>query len=180
VRSDGEVAETISLHLRRLGALAAAFATLLAVAACPHRTTSSQETATTTTAPNAPHIVLPDGFSVSVEVAADDPTREQGLMYRDQLAADRGMIFVFAESGVYPFWMKNTLIPLDMIWIDEGQHVVTAMYGVPPCKADPCPSYPPTGKAKYVLELASGVGRTHKVVNGSQLRFVGLDHVVVR
>src|SRR5262245_56049422 len=97
----------------------------------------------------APRIVFPDGYAVTVEIAADEDTRQQGLMYRDRLAEDRGMIFFFASTGEYPFWMKNTLIPLDMIWIDESRRIAHIAHDVPPCKADPCPSYPPNAPAKY-------------------------------
>ena len=129
----------------------------------------------------SPRVVLPDNFAVQVEIAADDPTREQGLMFRDHLADDKGMIFLFAQNGVYPFWMKNTLIPLDMIWIDDAKKVVTVASDVPPCKADPCPSYPANGPApaRYVLETAAGVAAKHQVVVGKTLRMEGLDGVFV-
>ncbi len=129
---------------------------------------------------SGPTIVLPDGFVVHVEVAADDPTREQGLMYRDRLPDDRGMIFFFPQASVYPFWMKNTLIPLDMIWIDQQKKVVYVARDVPPCKADPCPSYSPDASASYVLELAAGGAARHRVATGSVLRFKGLENIVVR
>jgi uncharacterized membrane protein (UPF0127 family) len=87
-------------------------------------------------------------------------------------------MFLFPKSGDYPFWMKNTLIPLDMIWIDEGKKIVHVAANVPPCKADPCPSYPPNANAKYVLELAAGVAAKHGLKNGDVLRFVGLENVV--
>lgn len=131
-------------------------------------------------APGSPRILLPDGAPIYVEVVADDDTRQQGLMFRDHLAADRGMIFFFPESGEYPFWMKNTLIPLDMIWIDEGRRIAHISHDVPPCKADPCPSYPPNARAKYVLELAAGVAAKHHLKDGDALRFEGMEHVVVR
>ena len=151
---------------------------LLAVLAC---TPQSTPTPPAPAAPAGPRIILPDSFAVHVEIAADDPTREQGLMFRDQLPEDRGMIFLFPTPGVYPFWMKNTLIPLDMIWIDDAKRVVTVARDVPPCKADPCPSYPSTGpaRASYVLELAAGAASKHHVGPGSTLRFEGLDNVAV-
>jgi uncharacterized protein len=127
-----------------------------------------------------PQILFPDGFAVKVEVASDDPTREQGLMYRNSLADDRGMIFLFPQNGEFAFWMKNTLIPLDMIWIDEGKRIVHIASNVPPCKADPCPSYPPGVQARYVLEVAAGVAAKHHLANGNILRFQGLEHVNVR
>jgi len=127
-----------------------------------------------------PHVTFPDGTRIWVEIAADDPTREQGLMFRDRMAADRGMIFVFPASGDYPFWMKNTLIPLDMVWIDEGKRVVHVSSNVPPCKADPCPSYPPNAVARYVLETNAGVAAQHHLKNGDVLQIEGLENVTVR
>jgi len=131
-------------------------------------------------ATTGPRIIFPDNFAVHVEIAADDPTRAQGLMFRDQLPPDRGMIFLFPESGDYPFWMKNTLIPLDMIWIDDQKRIVHVAHDVQPCKADPCPSVPPGANARYVLELAAGVAARHHLANGQTLRFEGLENVVVR
>jgi len=102
-------------------------------------------------------------------------------MFRDRLAEDKGMIFLFAQNGVYPFWMKNTLIPLDMIWIDDAKKVVTVARDVPPCKADPCPSYPANNPApaRYVLETAAGVAARHHIDVGKTLKFEGLDNVAV-
>lgn len=145
----------------------------------------SQGSTTPVTPPVSPgpatRVVLPDGFTVAVELATDDATREQGLMYRDQLANDRGMLFLFPKSGSYPFWMKNTLIPLDMIWIDADHKVVFVASDVPPCKADPCTSYGPGERdGKYVLETAAGVAKKHGVAAGAVLRFVGLDQIVVK
>jgi hypothetical protein len=129
---------------------------------------------------SGPRVLLPDSAAIRVELATDEATRAQGLMYRDHLADDRGMLFFFPESGDYPFWMKNTLIPLDMIWIDDQRRIAHVASNVPPCKADPCPNYPPNAKAKYVLELAAGVAAKHHLANGQALRFEGMDNVVVR
>lgn len=130
-------------------------------------------------ASEAPRIVLPDGYAVRVELAADNDTRAQGLMFRDRLPEGTGMIFLFTETGDYPFWMKNTLIPLDMIWIDDQKRIAAIIADVPPCKADPCPSYPPHAVARYVLELAGGEAKKHNLAVGQTLRFEGMDHVVV-
>jgi uncharacterized membrane protein (UPF0127 family) len=136
--------------------------------------------ATASSATPAQRVVFPDGYAVSVEVAADDATRQQGLMYRDRLPETNGMIFIFQQSAEYPFWMKNTLIPLDMIWIDDQKRIVHVTSNVPPCKDDPCPSYPPNAIARYVLETAAGVAAKHKLAAGQTLRFEGLDNVIVR
>ena len=132
------------------------------------------------TANSGPRVVFPDNAVIQIELATDDATREQGLMYRDQLASDQGMLFFFATSGNYPFWMKKTLIPLDMIWLDENRRIVAIKHNVPPCKADPCPSYDPNAIGKYVLEVASGVAARHALANGQTLRFEAVDNVIVR
>jgi uncharacterized membrane protein (UPF0127 family) len=120
-------------------------------------------------------VVFPDGTRVSVEVAGTPAARERGLMFRTQMAPSEGMVFVFEEVGFYPFWMKNTLIPLDMIWVDPQFRVVHVAHSVPPCKADPCPSFPPPpsprGDALYVVETVSGFARQHGVKAGDQLTF---------
>jgi uncharacterized membrane protein (UPF0127 family) len=155
---------------------------LMLALACTQRNAAPAPATTVTTTADAaaPRIILPDHSAVIVEVASDDPTREQGLMYRDHMAEDRGMIFLFPQAGDYPFWMKNTLIPLDMIWIDADHRIVHIAHDVPPCKADPCPNYPPNAKASSVLELAAGVAAKHHLRDGDVLRFVGMESVVVR
>jgi hypothetical protein len=152
---------------------------LMLALACTQRS-AAPPPATTTADAAAPRIILPDHSAVIVEVASDDPTREQGLMYRDHMAENRGMIFLFAQAGEYPFWMKNTLIPLDMIWMDAAHRIVHIAHDVPPCKADPCPNYPPNAHASSVLELAGGVAAKHHLRDGDVLRFEGMDSVIVR
>ena len=127
-----------------------------------------------------PRVVFPDGYAVHVELAVDDATRAQGLMYRDRLREHWGMLFFFPQSSVQSFWMKNTLIPLDIIWIDGQQRIVHVKSDVSPCQADPCPSYDPGVPANYVLEVAAGVARQHGLAAGQALRFEGLENVVAR
>jgi uncharacterized membrane protein (UPF0127 family) len=92
-----------------------------------------------------------------VEVASTAGEREHGLMSRTQLDVDKGMLFVFEKEEVYPFWMKNTLIPLDMLWIDSNYRVVYIERNALPCASDPCPVFNPGKKAKYVLEINGGL-----------------------
>lgn len=114
--------------------------------------------------------VFPDGTAVALEVADTEPVRAGGLMFREHLAPNEGMIFVFPEPGFYPFWMKNTLIPLDMIWLDAQGRIVSIAHSVPPCKADPCPSYPPDATASYVIEVVSGFSRQHTLKAGDVVK----------
>lgn len=119
-------------------------------------------------------VVFPDKTRVTVEIAATDAERQRGLMFREHLAPNEGMVFLFEESGTYPFWMKNTLIPLDMIWVDRGYRVVDVAHSVPPCKADPCPSYGHKGSALYVVEVVSGFAKQHGVKPGDTLVFTNI------
>lgn len=155
---------------------------LMLILSCAQKTPAPNPATTTATesAASSSRIVLPDNYAVTVEVASDDATREEGLMYRDHLADDRGMIFLFPQPGEYPFWMKNTLIPLDMIWMDGEHRIVHIASNVQPCRADPCPNYPPNAKASSVLELAAGVAAKHHLADGNVLKFEILDSVVVR
>lgn len=131
-------------------------------------------------ASSAPAVVLPGGSRVLVEVVSDDLTRAQGLMFRSSLGSDRGMLFLFPRTEVYPFWMKNTLIPLDILWIDESGAIVDIARDVPPCGADPCPSYPPKAAARFVLELAAGQAAARGLKNGDRLVFEGVENIVAR
>jgi len=74
-------------------------------------------------------------------------------MYRESLPAMSAMLFVFEKSGYYPFWMKNTLIPLDMIYMDEKYTIIDIIHDATPCAQDPCQTYGGKGPTKYVLEV---------------------------
>ncbi|MEW5684260.1 MAG: DUF192 domain-containing protein [Pseudomonadota bacterium] len=91
--------------------------------------------------------------SFQVEVARSERQREYGLMCRRALAADRGMLFLFSRADPQMFWMRNTLIPLDIIYIGENGRVVSISRNVQPLDESGAPS---AGPAKFVLELAAG------------------------
>ena len=119
-------------------------------------------------------VIFPDQTRVSVEIADTDERRQRGLMFRERLAPGEGMIFLFDEPGSHPFWMKNTLIPLDMIWLGPDEHIVWIAHSVPPCKADPCPSYGHEGVALYVVEVVSGFAKQHGLRVGDKLTLKGI------
>ena len=89
------------------------------------------------------------------EIADTNESRQRGLMFREKLKENTGMIFIFDYEGKHSFWMKNTLIPLDLIWISTDKKVVY-IQTLQPCKSDPCPSYKPEIDSKYVLEVDAG------------------------
>jgi uncharacterized protein len=127
-----------------------------------------------------PHVTFPDGFVVRTDLAIDDASRAQGLMFRDQLRPGTGMLFLFPKADEYPFWMKNTLIPLDMLWLDANRKIVAIHHDVPPCKTADCPSYPPHAIASYVLEVAGGVAKQHGLKVGDVLQFANMEGVTPR
>ncbi len=101
-------------------------------------------------------IIFPSGQAVTAELAITEAERAKGLMFREKIAPDQGMLFCFEQEDTHAFWMKNTLIPLDILWLDRDRRIVHMERNVPPCKADPCPSYPSLRPALYVLELGAG------------------------
>ena len=121
-----------------------------------------------------PACVAPDGSRIVLELALTDEEKAQGLMFRDSLPADRGMLFVFPDDGIHPFWMKNTFIPLDMVWLSASGAVVEVRADVPPCRLEPCPSYANSRAARAVLELAAGAAAKHRVAPGAVLRCSGV------
>src|SRR5574337_1112000 len=94
-----------------------------------------QTTWTLAAAPTTERLALA-GHRFTVEIAATDATRERGLMFRTHLAANHGMLFVFPDAQTRYFWMKNTLIPLDIIFFDAHQRLINVAADTPPCKAD--------------------------------------------
>ena len=126
-----------------------------------------------TTAPasvRSPGITL-GGHHFSVEIAATPAEQAHGLMDRTSMPADHGMLFVFPQAQPLTFWMKDTLIPLDMLFFDEAHRLVTIRADVPPCKADPCPTYASTAPARYVLELNAGTAAKLDLRKGDMITF---------
>ena len=104
-------------------------------------------------------VVRLKGQSYTVEVADDMAEQARGLMFRREMAPDRGMLFVYPRAEPQAFWMKNCYIPLDILFFDDGARFINGHYGVPVCSADPCPSYAAEKPARYVLELNANVGK---------------------
>ncbi len=124
--------------------------------------------ACTACASGGPSVEL-GGKRFSIEIA--DTTQEQalGLMFRDEMPADQGMLFVFPNEAPRSFWMKNTRIPLDIMYFDEDLIMVSISANTKPCKVKQCPSYPSIAAAKYVLELNAGTAAKLGVGPGDRL-----------
>lgn len=118
-----------------------------------------------------PEAVLPDGNRLTLELALTQDEISQGLMFRNSLPNDRGMLFIFREERVPSFWMKNTLIPLDMVFLSADGVIVDVIHNALPCKTDPCPQYVPRTQALAVLEVAAGVAESQSLDEGVSLKF---------
>ena len=118
-------------------------------------------------------VQTPSGVVIQAEVADTPQKRATGLMYRDHLKKDHGMLFIFGDAQAWTFWMKNTRISLDLIWMDVKKRVVHIERRVPICTRtdDSCPQYRPNDDALYVLEIAGGTVDGYKIEKGAKLQF---------
>lgn len=127
-------------------------------------------------APVTPTVILhadPGGraIPVHVELALNEPQRERGLMYRNHLEPDAGMLFLFPKPAPLSFWMRNTLIPLDMIFIDQDRHILGIVENAAP---ETETARRVDGDSQYVLEIAGGLSQRWGVHAGSAVEFEGL------
>ncbi len=102
-----------------------------------------------------------------------DLEMQKGMMFRDSLALDRGMLFIHESPGRYPYWMYQVRIPLDIIWMDSTHRIVEISADTPPCKtkASLCGNYGGHEVAQFVLELAGGEARRQGLAVGQTLEF---------
>ena len=121
-----------------------------------------------------PRVVLPSGTVFTLEVARTPEQVAQGLMFRESLAPGTGMVFLFDAPRPQAFWMKNCHFALDMVFTLKDGKVVDVLENVPPCEADPCPSYPSSSPADTVVELTAGDAKRHGVVPGARLSFLSV------
>jgi uncharacterized protein len=102
-----------------------------------------------------PYVVL-NGERFTVELADTQEKQALGLMFRDSMADNHGMLFLFPGEARRSFWMKNTRIPLDIFYFDANLRLVSVAENAQPCRSQRCPAYPSEGPAKFVLELNAG------------------------
>ncbi|MFI5307048.1 MAG: DUF192 domain-containing protein [Polyangiales bacterium] len=142
----------------------------------PARAVAAQTASPAAAKPAAePHVVLlppgHDPVSVRVEVASTEPERRKGLMFRTHLDDDAGMIFLFERPEALTFWMHNTYIPLDMIFVEPSMHVLGVVENAEP-QTDASRSV--SGESQYVLEVNAGFSRRNGVTKGTLVRFEGV------
>ncbi|NQU97931.1 DUF192 domain-containing protein [Candidatus Woesearchaeota archaeon] len=112
-------------------------------------------------------VVLGD-VRVEVEIADSYEKVMFGLMEREKLGKKEGMLFIFTDEEPRTFWMKNTLIPLDIIFINSSLDIVKIQHAVP-CKTETCPIYPSGKPAKFVLEVNEGFSEEYGVEEGMKV-----------
>jgi uncharacterized membrane protein (UPF0127 family) len=124
--------------------------------------------------PDAETSVRLKGERFAVELADTPALQRVGLMFRDDLPAGRGMLFVFPDEQPRAFWMKNTRIPLDILYFDAEGRLIAVYPSAPPCRSDPCPHYESYRPSRYVLELRSGTAERLGVTPGDRLEIKGI------
>ncbi len=109
---------------------------------------------------NTNDIIYINNNEIKVEIADTQLEQQQGLMNREYLEEDSGMLFIFTEEEEKSFWMKNTLIPLDIIFIGED-YLINDIYSVSPCETDECELF--SADAMYVLEVNKGYSEENNI-----------------
>jgi uncharacterized protein len=123
---------------------------------------------------NSTEITFPNGKTVTAETMVQNVDQMRGMMFRESLAKDRGMLFIHPQEGNVPYWMYQVRIPLDIIWMDHQRRIVEISANTPACTSKSsrdCPSYGGHEKARYVLELAGGGAAMYGLHVGDTLSF---------
>ncbi|MFA6378763.1 MAG: DUF192 domain-containing protein [Candidatus Omnitrophota bacterium] len=107
---------------------------------------------------------------LKVEIAQTNEELQRGLQYRETMPRDEGMLFIFPQDVEAGFWMKNTLLPLDMIWLSEAKSVVYIQKNAPPCLQEECPVYGPKESVRYVLEANAGFADANDIQIGQEAK----------
>jgi len=147
--------------------LAAFAAALLVLGGCSSKTSEVDGLNTT-------EITFPNGKTVIAETMVNNVDQMRGMMFRDSLAKDRGMLFINPKEENVPYWMYQVRIPLDIIWMDHQRRIVEISANTPACTSKSsrdCPSYGGHEKARYVLELAGGGTAMYGLKVGDALSF---------
>lgn len=109
-------------------------------------------------------------LEIGVEIADNREEREHGLMNRTSLGDDKGMLFVYPDQAPRRVWMKNTLLPLDVLFLAGDGRIVAMLNNLKPCTSDPCPIFDSEVAAMFMLELNAGFIENNNLKIGQQLR----------
>lgn len=143
---------------------------LLLVTACQGENPPAPSTPIATAPPPWPSAVLPDGTALKLDLALTPEEQERGLMFVEELPADRGMLFIYGTDDVRPFWMKNCKISLDFIWLAADGTVVDITRDAPPCPGDPCPTFQASAPSRFNLEVRGGLAAAHGLKPGDRVK----------
>ena len=110
-------------------------------------------------------------ITIPIEIADTEELRSLGLMYREDIPQDYGMLFIFPTPGIRSFWMKNTYIPLDIAFIDSEERIIDILT-MEPCINDPCPTYMIYKPFKYALEVKSGFFERYGFSEGAKIKWM--------
>lgn len=116
-------------------------------------------------------VCFEDGYCITVEVKDTAEERALGLMFRESLDEDQGMLFIFDSADRYTFWMKNMKIPIDIIFLNSDKEIVHITHNAKPCFEDPCELYAPDEAALYVVEVKAGFSERHNLEEGEMVGF---------
>jgi uncharacterized membrane protein (UPF0127 family) len=106
---------------------------------------------------------------IDIQIAYTEFDRELGLMFRKSMNENQGMLFIFPDIGIRSFWMRNTLIPLDMIFVDSSKTILNIAKNTTPYSDA---SYTSSGPAKYVVEVNGGYTDRHKITPGDRINWI--------
>ncbi len=106
---------------------------------------------------------------IFAEVVDEPSDMMRGLQLRAVLGRNRGMLFVFPKDQIARFWMKNTYISLDMLWVDKDLKILHIEPSVPPCSKEPCQTYQSEQLARYVLEVNAGFCKEYGIEVGEKI-----------
>jgi uncharacterized membrane protein (UPF0127 family) len=122
---------------------------------------------------NTVPVRLPSGKVIRAEQLSQPDEITRGMMFREDLPEDRGMLFYYSKPGFYSYWMHQVRVPLDIVWLNSAKQVVQVVHQAPPCPGPPekCPVYGGGFEAQFVLEVRAGVARANGVRPGAQIEF---------
>jgi uncharacterized protein len=123
---------------------------------------------------NLTQVTFPNGVRINAETMRREADLMRGLMFRESLPPGRGMLFIHPSESTFRYWMYQTKIPLDLIWMDHDRRIVEMSLDTPPCpsaSANECPNYGGNYKSKYVLEVNAGIARKNGLKTGDTLGF---------